>query len=251
VLAEALYAGLRVRPVLRGEVHPAPPAAPAITLRGFLRFYVPLALTPVIMILSMPLTTAGLSRLADPLASLAAWPVTGGLLFLLRSLGIAYNEVVVALLDEPGMRAALRRFAVLLAGAVSLVLVAVLATPLGTVWFRDVSGLSAELTRLGRSAAWFGLVAPALGVAQSWYQGNLVHERRTRGITESVAVYLVVIAVVLAGAIRWHDGPGLHAGIAAASLGGIGQILWLRRRAGEAPRAGRAEVPLSAGPRIP
>jgi hypothetical protein len=104
------------------------------------------------------------------------------------------------------------------------------------VWFRDISGLSPELTRLGRNAAWFGLVAPALGVAQSWFQGNLVHARRTRGITESVAVYLLVITLGLAAAIRWYTGPGLYAGIAAASLGGVGQILWLRFRARATPR---------------
>ena len=42
-------------------------------------------------------------RLSQDGESLAAWGVIGSLLFLLRSPALAYNEVVVALLDEKNL----------------------------------------------------------------------------------------------------------------------------------------------------
>ena len=44
------------------------------------------------------------------LASLAGWPVVTGLICLLRSGGIAFNEAVVALLDRENAYYYLRRF---------------------------------------------------------------------------------------------------------------------------------------------
>ena len=76
------------------------------------------------------------------LISLAAWPVVTGLIFMLRSLGIAFNEVVVALLDEPGAAPALRRFTGILAAGTTLALVAIAATPVAPWWFSRVSALS-------------------------------------------------------------------------------------------------------------
>src|SRR5438876_7714139 len=52
VMAEAIYAGIVVRPVLRDIVRPAAPSAEPLTLRRFLHFYVPLAMTPLLMLLS-------------------------------------------------------------------------------------------------------------------------------------------------------------------------------------------------------
>ena len=46
----------------------------------------------------------------EALSSLAAWPVVYGLVFLTRSLGMAFNEVVVALAGKPGGKKQLFRF---------------------------------------------------------------------------------------------------------------------------------------------
>ena len=115
VMSEAIYAGLVVRPVLRNELAAAPPVEPALTYRAFFAFYIPLVFTSLLSLLATPIGSAALSRMPRALISLAAWPVVTGLIFMLRSLGIAFNEVVVALLDEPGAAPALRRFTGILA----------------------------------------------------------------------------------------------------------------------------------------
>lgn len=101
VVAEALYAGLRVRPVLRERVFPNALGEP-LTRARFARFYLPLALTPLLTLVIQPIGALAMSRMPRALPSLAAWPGVYGLAFLLRSLGLAYNEVVVALVGLPG-----------------------------------------------------------------------------------------------------------------------------------------------------
>src|SRR5215831_10460448 len=141
VVSEAIFAGWRVAPVLRGPLPAAPPVSPSLDSRSFFRFYFPLMVTPLFYILSMPLASAAMSRMALPLQSLAVWPVLNGVVFTLRSTGFALNEVVVALLDRPGADAALKRFAWLLAGTTSSLLLIAAVSPIGLWWFGAVSAL--------------------------------------------------------------------------------------------------------------
>ncbi len=108
VLSEALYVGIRVRPVLKYELAAQPPVQPPLTYRAFFKFYIPLVLTSLLTLLAQPIGSAALSRMPQALTSLAVWPVVSGLIFMSRGLGVAFNEVVVALLDRPGARPALR-----------------------------------------------------------------------------------------------------------------------------------------------
>ena len=101
VISRGDFIGFSVRPILQGDLRAAPPVEHPLTSRSFLHFYIPLAMTPLLMLLSVPIGSAAVSRMPRALDSLAVWPVINGLTFGLRSVGIAYNEVVVALLDRP------------------------------------------------------------------------------------------------------------------------------------------------------
>jgi hypothetical protein len=240
VVSEAIYVGLRVRPVLRRELKPAPPVAVPLTTRAFVEFYVPLAMTSLLMLLVQPIGSAALSRMPNALESLAVWPVVSGLAFLLRGAGIAYNEVVVALLDEPGAVRNLRRFAAYLTSLVTLVLLIVAATPLALLWLEGVSALSPSLAALAHLGLWIALPLPGLSVLQSWYQGALVHSRRTRGVTEAVAVYLLTCSVILGAGVIWGGVTGLYVGLAAFDVATLMQTAWLWLRCRPALRAVQA-----------
>ena len=230
VICEAVYSGVRVRPVVRDELPKAPIVEPPLQMRAFLPFYIPLGMTSLLTLLVLPLGSAALSRMPLALTSLAVWPVVSGFIFILRSMGMAYNEVVVALLDKPGAVASLQRFAAFLAGATTTLLILLAATPLSSWWFETVSGLPPDLAELARRSVWFALPLPAFNVYQSWYQGILLHTRKTRGITEAVAISLVVSLVVLTVGVRLGTIVGLYVGWTAFSLGGLVQMFWLRRR---------------------
>ncbi|MEM9462419.1 MAG: hypothetical protein AAGF11_50185 [Myxococcota bacterium] len=230
VVAEAIYASLRVQAVVRTMAGSSPDRP---VLRGlvFWRFYVPLAVTPLITLVILPVGTAAVSRMPDALASLAVWPTLNAVVFVLQAFGLAFNEVVVALLDEPGARRALRRFA----GGLVLVTTAVLALlslrPLADVWFRDVVGLSPTLSDMGAATLWLALPIPGARVLQSWFQGLLVHARRTRGITEAVVVFALSCSAVLVWGVHRPWATGLTVMVVAYSVGRIFQTVWLAIRA--------------------
>ncbi|MCL6642610.1 MAG: hypothetical protein K6T71_04735 [Candidatus Bipolaricaulota bacterium] len=229
VMSEALFVGLRVRPLLKRLRQIAPDGDP-LTLRDFLGFYVPLAMTPLLMLLVQPIGSAALSRMPGALESLAVWPVVSGLLFLLRSTGIAYNEVVVALLGEPKAEESLKRFARILSFTLTAMLLLIAATPLAKLWFEGLSGLPGELASLAQSSLWFALFLPAFSVWQSWYQGSLVYFRKTRGVTEAMALFLIVTSAILWAGVLWRQVTGLYVAHVAFALGGFAQMLWLAYR---------------------
>jgi hypothetical protein len=230
VFAEAVYIGWIGRPVVAGPLAASPRVEPVLTRHAFSRFYVPLMLTSLLVLIAGPIGSAALSRMPNALASLAVWPVVSGLLFMLRSAGMAFNEVVVALVDEPGATGVLRRFAWLLMLGVTFATLAFAATPLSLFWFGRLTGLEPALAELARTGMWLALPLAALTVLHSWYQGVLVNTRRTRGIVEAVALYLVVIAALLGLGVATANIVGLYVGLGAMTVAAAAQAAWLWHR---------------------
>jgi hypothetical protein len=237
ILTEAVYAGLRVRPILRDHVCTAPPADPPLTLRALLRFYAPLMLTTLMAQLMQSIGSAAMSRMPRALDSLAVWSVLTGVFFFLRSPGIAYNEVVVALLDRPGSLRPLRRFTHWLIGGVTLLTVLINVTPLARLWLARAMALPPDLVRLGRRALWLALLLPAQSVMLSWYQGAILQHRATRGIPESVALYQLALGAVLGLGMLWQRAPGLFVTLVAMEVAGAVQVAWLWSRSRPAMQA--------------
>lgn len=227
VLSEALYAGLRVRPVLNNELKQAPPVKPVLTLPVFANFYVPLAITMLLTLIIQPMVSAALSRMPSALESLAVWPVVIGVLFVWQSVGIGYNEAVIALLDEPHAVRGLRHFTTALVVTVSVLLLLMLLTPLATLWFAQVAALAPPLIPLATQSLWLGLLLPGLRVLQSWYQGTITYSRHTRGIIEAVIVFLIASGLTLWGGVLWGQVTGIYVGIVGFVVGFFGQTVWL------------------------
>jgi hypothetical protein len=191
------------------------PESANLDFTAIARFYVPLAVTSLLTLGVHPLVTlfVGRSRLA--LESLAVLPVLNSLVFLHRSPGLAFQEVVIALLGTTGdAYRSLRRFAAVLGTACSGALAAVAFTPLAGVWFERVSGLSPELSGLALGPLRVLALMPAFEVLLSLRRGVLVQARSTRRITAATAIEVGVLLAVLAAA----TGPfGAVGAVAAAS----------------------------------
>jgi O-antigen/teichoic acid export membrane protein len=176
----------------------------------------------------------------QPLESLAVWPVVSGLIFMHRSLGIAYNEVVVALLDEPQSTPSLRRFTTYLSVMTTLLLLIITGTPLSAIWFERVSALNPSLAALAHLSLWIALPIPGLNVLQSWYQGAIVHNRRTRAISEAVGIFLLTSSALLWAGVAWGQVTGLYIGMVAFGVGSLAQTAWLWYRGRPVMRSLRA-----------
>ncbi len=227
VVGEACYAAWRVGPVLHNQLKPAPAVAQILTLPSFLRFYIPLVMTSLLQVIVQPITAAALSRMPDPLQTLAIWPVVYGLLIIWMSAGMAFTEAVVVLLDEPNATERLHRFTVRLALATSGLLLLMVATPLAELWFRQVAALPPLLVGPARQSIWLGILVPALTVIQSWHQGALMSDRRTGGITEAMLMALVSHVTILAIGVYWGGVSGLYIGLTALVGGSLTRSAWL------------------------
>jgi hypothetical protein len=226
VMSEAIYAGLRVKPILERDLKPVRSTS-ILTWKAFSLFYGPLVLTSLLNLVWNPIGSAALSRMNAPLSSLAVWPVVTGLVFMLRSPGIAFNEVVIAMLDRSGTVRGLRIFSFLMVFACTAVFLLIAATPLSSWWFQQVSALPEDLTTLALSGLWLGLPLPLFSVMQSWFQGAILHSRNTRAIPESLAVFFVSVTVLLAAGVIWNRVPGYIVAMAAFLAANAAQTAWL------------------------
>ncbi len=231
VTAAAVAAYLFVRPVIRNRI-PETSDEPDLTIRGFLRFYVPLALTSVVALAARPLLTVGIARAPEALSSLAVWPVIMGYLFLFNSAAIAYQEVVISMIRMPGAEEQLLKFTAKLAVSLAVILGFTAVTPIWEWWFSGVSGLTGDLLRYIEHPLWILTATPVFVAGVSWFRGRQVYRRNTVVISQAVGVNTVfMIAVVL---ILANIAP--FPGVTSASIAFAGALavetLFLRYRTG-------------------
>jgi len=229
VTIEALYAHRAVQTILINVLPPSSDSDP-IRRDSFIKFYLPLAMTPLMTLLIHPAGAAGMSRMPEPLSSLAAWPVVYGLVFLTRGLGLAFNEVVVSLAGRPGGKTQLSRFARILAISTMGILAAIAFTPLGQLWFKNVSGLSPTLTHLSSVTIMFAILMPGYSVYQSWYGGLLIYHHKTKGISQAVMVYVCMAVIGLWLGSTVATVPGIYWTINVFVFSGLCQTFFLRYR---------------------
>jgi Na+-driven multidrug efflux pump len=140
---------------------------------------------------------------------------------------MAYNEVVVALLDEPKAIFSLRRFALVLAVSTTGLLILFKVTPLSEFWFGTLSALPENLLLLASGSLWLALLLPGLNVLQSWFQGILVNRRKTRGVTEAVICFVLISGCILWLGVQLSSIPGIYVGWIAFTSGSLIQTFWL------------------------
>ncbi len=230
VVTEAIYVGLRVRPIIQYELRSAPPAKEQVGVWGMLMFFIPLGMMPLLNQLIRPIGSAALSRMPDPLHTLAVWPVVAGFSALIVTPGSALNEVVIAMLDRPGAKENLQRFTRILMAAQLTLFVLIAFTPVSYWWFSKVAGLDANLSQLANQA--FKLLIPAslLSPLSSWFSGTILHSRKSRSVSEAMAIYLVVYTVSLSLGGLFVHASGIYIAVVSSMLASMLQNLWLWRR---------------------
>jgi hypothetical protein len=245
VLSEATFIGWCTRAVLAERPLPPGPGSTVLTRGAFLRFYVPLALTPLIALVTQPIGAAAMARMREPLLSLAAWPGLHGLLFLARTGGFAFNEVVLSLLGVPG--------AVRCCGASGCCSARSSAIPAPCSRRRlATAGSMAPWACRTTSATWRPV--PSLGALwPSRRRAELVQGSLTAagapGHRAMVAFFATVAALLFAGVRAW-SGSGASCAVLALTLGSIAQTAWLGWRYRGLAK-GSAGSPSSSLARIP
>ena len=229
VLAEAIASHLMAVSSVRRLPEPPPregkgtqARADDLTYNRILRFYYPLALTSLIGLAAQPMMTFFMGRATAPLESLAVFPVVISLTFIFRSMGLSFQEVSIALIGKEHEHfRPLARFALVLGLGASGAMAIVTLTPLSSVWFETVSGLSPELASFAILPAALLVPLPFMSVLLSFQRSLLVVGMRTRPITLATALEVGGIALFFP-LLGWKLGMvGVTAAAIAILLGRI------------------------------
>ena len=177
---------------------------------GFITlFYYPLALTSVLTMAVHPMVPFFIGKSRLGMESLAVLPVVNALVSFFRSFGMSYQEVGVVLIsDKKEDFVALNTFALLLGLGTTGGLFLMTFTPLATLWFYHLSGLSKELASLAISSSQWMVLLPGLTVLLSFQRSLLLISRQTAPITVATILEIIGIAGLIIVTIRCFDMPG-------------------------------------------
>jgi hypothetical protein len=237
VIVEALYAQGAARPVIAEHFGPdaAPEGQPPLGYGQLVKFHAPLAASTLLLLLAQPLVAAALARVPNPVTALAAWPISWGLLFLVRAPGMALPETIIALIDRPNSRAALKQFCVWTGALCTGVLALIAFTPAAHLYFQKLMGVNETLSNLAAAGAQFGLALPGLMAAHSWLRGLLTARRVTLPLTLAMGANLAMLTIVLLAGVALHVPGVVLASVAmSVALGAEVLVLWFAARRSEA-----------------
>ena len=197
VTAEAIAARFMVASSMR-RLATIRREGPPLRYEEIIRFYIPLALTSMIGLGLLPMITLALGRGAQPIESLAIWPVVTSFVFLFRGVGLAWQEAVITLVgDRLEQYRPVLRFTLLLAGTTSLLLALVVITPFDEFWFGAVSDLQPELVEFALVPLAIMILLPASSAILSMQRGVIVAGGRNIHVSITTAIEVILIILLL------------------------------------------------------
>ncbi len=246
VIAEAAYATIAIRPILKNELAPTKPAAAGnpLTYRELFWFHLPLASTSVLLLLVQPMVTSSLARLPNPIISLAAWPILFQITLMTRAAALALPEVVIALSEKPDSFMPVRRFSFNVMLVTSGFMLLFIVTPLAGFYVFVVQDMTSIVGGLVNSSVVYFLLFPALATIISWLRGLLINKRVTKAVNMGMAINVMITAVVLVLGLT-NQWAGIPTAALALNLAAVGEILYL---GWSTQRALPAETPLLGKP---
>jgi hypothetical protein len=229
VVCEALAIRIMAHGVLRGlKAEPEDESAPSLTCGEITSFYTPLALTSLLFLSAHSIVTFFVAKSVMALESLAVLPVIGALMLIFRSFGLSYQETVIALVGDRFERfAPIRNFALVLVLAVWFSLALAVFTGGVSYWYRDVCGLSPDLTVFALAPTKMLVLLPALEVVMSFQRGLMVAGLKTKPVTLAALVEIVTIVLTLNLAIHSFGMVGAMAAALALVAGRTFAIVFL------------------------
>lgn len=224
VLAEALYTYFVSLPDVKRLLQTATNKnQKALTYRDAFKFHIPLATTSVITLLIRPFIERGLAEMPDATQALAAWPIIFSIILVMRSGGMAYQEVVISLNQSQEHHNILRGFTLRMGFGLSIFMAIFAFTPMIQFYNNIILDVPENLRNLVVIGSQAAVLIPVLTTFQSYLRALLILSDKTSAIYQSMTVGFALTIVVVFGGIAW----GIH-GIIAASLGlTLGQIVEL------------------------
>lgn len=186
-----------------------------LSYRFIANFYYPLALTAMLGLMSGPLVTLAMNRAHYPLESLAALPIINGFTFIFRAIPLSFQEVIISFMSRSNAYyKPLKSYAITLTLSLTIIYLAIAATPLKHLWLIEISGLSKSLANFASPALFIMVFTPSFSLILSWQRAMCIHMQKTAAIKTTSIIEVLTIALILYIAIDVFNLVGI---IAAAS----------------------------------
>lgn len=235
VVVEAIVVGLFARRLLQqhdpwadAETASPDPGLP-VTMGALWRFYVPLAMAPVLVWIGRPLLNKGVANAPLAELSLAAWPVAWTTVALIANATRMIQQMVISLLRDSQSYAVLRRFTWLVGGTASALLALASVTPLAPLYLERVIGLSGPLATTVLPALQVSVLYPFIVSLQQQYQGLLIREGQTKTINLAAVFGTGAMVASLYASIGVLPWTGVLQAAMAMQLGMIVELTVLYR----------------------
>lgn len=225
IITESPGSGSRSGSVSSGE----------LTHRQLLTLFMPLAMSTVMMVVAMQAISAGIARLPQAQASLAAYGVIMAVSIFLEAPIIVIIHVANSLVVGPTSYRRVLLFSALIGGGLSLIHGLIAVTPLYDLIFRTLIGLPGPVADLGRVGF---LIMTPWTVAISWrrfYQGILVSHGYTGLVGRGTTIRLVVALSIMGAGMLLFSLPGITIGSLALSISVVVEaviVTWFARPLG-------------------
>jgi len=196
---------------------PVQVASEELTYRRILAFFLPVALTSVMFSLSRPILFAFAGRGDDGEATVAALGVAGGVAMLFQNCLNQFRHLFVTFgrRDLPGIR----RFLIRVWFVVTVLMVSIAATPVGTWLFRDLLGVEPHVLPMARHVLGVMCLAPLMICIRNYFHGIAMTGRSTLGM--AVGGVCRVLALGAGAAGLYHLGWLNHVTAAAMLVAGF------------------------------
>ncbi|MBZ0305290.1 MAG: hypothetical protein K8I82_04395, partial [Anaerolineae bacterium] len=224
VAAETIY----IYYISRPDVQALQPTTqnPPLTTFAAMKFHIPLAMTSLMTLLMRPVVERGLASTSSAEKALAAWPVIYAILLLMRSGGMAWQEVVITLSKNPDSEDALRRFTWSLGLTLTGLMILVGWTPLIDIYIDDILKVPESLHALVVLGTRAAFLIPLFTALQSYLRAELMLTDTTNPIYQGMFLSLILTAGCLWAGLEMQMSGILTASIA-LTIGTFAELVYL------------------------
>lgn len=224
VAAEDLY----IFYVSRSDIQALPPEVqnPPLTTAAAMKFHIPLAMTSLMTLLVRPVVERGLTSTSDAEKALAAWPVIYAILLLMRSGGMAWQEVVITLSKNPDSELALRRFTWSLGLTTTGLMMLMGWTPLIDIYIGDILNVPESIRSLVVLGTRAAFLLPLFTALQSYLRAGLMLTDTTNPIYQGMFLSLILTAGCLWAGLEMQMSGILTASLA-LTIGAFAELVYL------------------------
>lgn len=172
----------------------------SLSERTVLAFYIPLAISGLMLSLARPTINAALARGSAVEISLAAYAVAASIYFMLQGPVFSLRPVVITLARNPQSLRLIRRFSLVLGGGLTGVILVIAWTPLYGLIVLRAMGIPPPIAEAARPTLRILAFMPLMSSSRVFYQGLLVRRHRPRALgLGSLGQYSTLAIILVAG----------------------------------------------------